>query len=251
MADLIERWATGDEAAGEALYRDYFTRVRDFMTIRGLKALDAEEVAHEALAAGLEGLRDGARPEEWTAWIMGIAKHVQAKRRPLVLPLLSAEDSRSPSARSQVIRKEMSALLGAELKELSATDRRMLDLAHRAGLSRKEIAEKLEVDVEAIHSRFDRVIGKLKGALSKHFTELSMRGPEARGVSMADIHALRPLFRQPMILRHLEGKSEEEAARHLAIPLATLRARLQSGYELLGRGGAPDFSRAREEHRQA
>ena len=111
-------------------------------------------------------------------------------------------------------------------------------------------AEKLDVQVEAIHSRLDRVRGKLRESLSKHFTTLAVRRLEEPGVSIDAIRALRPLFRDPVILRHLEDLTETEAARRLEVPVTTLRARLRSAYELLGHEDPPDFSAARAAHRK-
>lgn len=250
MGDLIERWASGDESAGEALYRDYFERVRDFIATRGVAPADADDIAQDALLAGLEGLRDGAQPEQFTGWIMGIAKHLQSKRTRLLLSDIDRADPRQRGAGSLLIRKEMSDLLRATLKSLTPADRRVLDLFHRAGLSRKEIAERLKVDVDAIHSRLDRLRGKLRDALSNHFTTLAVRRLEGQGVSIDAIRSLRPLFRESVTLRHLEDLTEAEAARRLNIPASTLRARLKSAYELLGFDEAPDFSKAREAYRK-
>ena len=251
MPDLVQRWAAGDPKAGEALYRGYFSRVRDYIAGRGAKDADAEDIAQEALIAGLEGLREGAVPEQLTGWIMGIARHLQARRTRLVFRDLEAADARQSSAQSKVIRREMNDVLSSTLKTLPASDRRVLDLAHRAGLSRKEIAEELEVDVDAVHSRMGRAEEKLREALSKHFTTLALGRLQGRLVSLEAVLALRPMFRDPLILRHLEDLPEEAAARRLGIPAPTLRARLRSAYELLGFDEAPDFSHARRAHRKS
>lgn len=244
MPDLVHRWVAGDPEAGEALYRGYFARVRDFMAARGSRDVDAEEIAQDALVAGLEGLRGGARPAELTGWIMGIAKHLQAKRTRLILRDREAVDPVQSSAQSRVIRREMDDVLSSTLEELSDTDRQALELAHRQGLSRKEIAERMDVDVRAIHSRLQRAENRLREALSRHFTTLAVRMMRRPEVSLEQVEALRPIFREPLVLRHLEGLSEEAAARRLAVPAATLRARLRSAYELLGADGAPDFGHA-------
>lgn len=249
MASLIERWAAGDEAAGEKLYRDYFDRVRRFLKTRGVQEMEAEEVAHEALVAGLEGLREGAQPAQLTGWIMGIAKHVLSNQTRLLLSDIDPPDPRQRGARSVLIRREMSDFLSSTLRELSDTDRKVLDLAHRRGLSRKQIAEEMDVEVEAIHSRLDRLRARLREALSKRFTTLALRRMGARATSWAAVRKLRPVFREPVTLRHLEELPEEETARRLGVSAATLRARLRSAYELLGHDDVPDFSAARREYR--
>ncbi len=250
MPDLVQRWAAGDAEAGEALYRGYFARVREFLAGRGVKEADAEDIAQEALIAGLDGLREGAMPRQLTGWIMGIARHLQARRTRLLLRDLETADPRQRSAQSRVIRREMHDVLHSTLKSLSAADRQVLDLAHRGGLSRKEIAEKLKLDVDAVQSRMARAEERLREALSRHFTTLAVGTMEGRTVLLEAILALRPMFREPVILRRLEELPEELAARRLGVPVPTLRARLHSAYELLGVDEASDFSKAREEHRQ-
>ena len=250
MPDLVQRWAAGDAEAGEALYRGYFGRVCHYMATRGVKEVDAEDIAQEALLAGLEGLRDGALPEQLTGWIMGIARHLQSKRTRLILGEVEKLDPTMRSAQSKVIRREMDEVLSATLKSLTPADREVLDLLHRSDLSRKEVAERLEVDVEAVHSRMVRVEDKLREALSRHFTTLAVRRFGVPEVPLEAVLALRPIFREPVVLRHLEDLPEEVAARRLGLPAATLRARLRSAYELLGEDEAPDFSKAREEYRK-
>jgi RNA polymerase sigma factor (sigma-70 family) len=242
MTDLIERWAAGDAAAGEKLYREYFARVRDYIAAHGSDAADADDIAQDALLEGLKELRGGARPRALTGWMIGIAKHVRAHRTRLTLRSVDRPDPSQRGGGSVVVRREMGELLRATLDRLSDTDRRVLDLAHRDGLSRKEIAEELGVEVAAVHSRFDRVHERLREALGKHFTTLVAR--RAEGPSLADIQKLRPIFRDSVTLRHLEGVGEADAARRLGVSAATLRARLRGAYELLGYEEAPDFSRA-------
>lgn len=251
MPDLVQRWVAGDAEAGEALYRDYFSRVRRYLAGRGVKEVDAEDIAQEALIAGLEGLREGAMPEEVTGWIMGIARHLQARRTRLILRDLETADPRQRSAQSKVIRQEMNAVLAATLKSLSEPDRRVLDLAHRAGLSRKEIAEELEVDVDAVHSRMARAEEKLREALSRHFTTLAVGRLQGQEIPLEAIQGLRPMFRDPVVLRHLEDLPEQVAARRLNVPVPTLRARLRSAYELLGADAVPDFAPARRAYRKS
>ena len=62
MDDLIARWVAGDAAAGEELYRRYYHRVKEFIIKRGAHIVDAEDVAQEALIAGLDGLKAGLKP---------------------------------------------------------------------------------------------------------------------------------------------------------------------------------------------
>jgi RNA polymerase sigma-70 factor (ECF subfamily) len=248
MSDLVARWAAGDERAAEELYRACYTKVRRCVEHAGLPGADAEDLAQEALIEGLRELKQGKRPSHLTKWFKGIARHLVAKKPRVVTTDREPADPRASSAESVVVRREMKELLGRSLEGLSELDREVLDLTHRAGLSRKEIAERLDVPVENVHARIGRAMDRLRGALATHFT--SVVRPGKPPVSLAEIRALRPLFREAVEARHVRELGEVEAALSLGIPETTLRARLQSAYELLGRGRRPDFSSARREAAQ-
>jgi DNA-directed RNA polymerase specialized sigma24 family protein len=80
MDEIIARWAAGDAAAAEELYSIYYHRVKEFIVKRGANFVDAEDIAQEALIAGLEGLKAGRKPERLTMWLFGIARHLSYRR---------------------------------------------------------------------------------------------------------------------------------------------------------------------------
>jgi RNA polymerase sigma-70 factor (ECF subfamily) len=250
MDDLIGRWAAGDAAAAEELYLAYFSRVKEFIIKRGVHIVDAEDIAQEALIAGLEGLRAGRRPDRLTHWLLGIARHVSfGRKRPESDPALDLmEDPKRRSAGSMAVRREMHRLLAQTLEDLTPNDREIVDLLYRAGLSRKEIAERLGVSMEAIHTRCERAHSRLREALSRHFTEVALTRLEPPAPSMQDIRALRPAFRQVIAARHLLGLNDRDASQRLQLPESTLRARLASAYEMLHCDATADFSKARAEY---
>lgn len=248
---IIDRWVAGDPGAAEEIYRVYYRRAREFARTLGARLADAEDIAQEALIAGLEGLQAGKRPERFTRWLLGIARHMacrRMRRRPGALPDLA--DSRREGGRTLAVRREMKDLLEQTLEQLPASQREVLELIHRQGLSRKEASERLNLPIEAVHARCERAFARLREALSRHFTTLAVRSLESREVRLVDIRALRPTFRDAVTARHLEGLSEDAAALRLGIPAATLRARLRSAYELLKVRDTADFSAAREEYRR-
>jgi RNA polymerase sigma-70 factor (ECF subfamily) len=250
MDDLIGRWAAGDATAAEELYRAYFVRVKEFIIRRGIHIVDAEDIAQEAMIAGLEGLKAGRRPDRLTYWLLGIARHLSfGRKRPESDPALELiEDPQRRSAGSVAVRREMHRLLERTLEGMTPNDRQIVDLLYRAGLSRKEIAERLNVSMEAIHTRCERAHSRLREALSRHFTEVALTRLEPGLPSWKDIHALRPAFRQVIIARHLQGLSDQEASLQLQLPEATLRARLSSAYGMLRCDAKADFSKAKAEY---
>jgi RNA polymerase sigma-70 factor (ECF subfamily) len=250
MDELIARWIAGDAAAGEELYRRYFHRVKEFVIKRGAHIVDAEDIAQEALIAGLEGLKAGRRPERLTFWLLGIARHLSYNpaRASSDRELDQVVDPKRRSAKSMAIRREMDGLLQRALEGMTPNDRQIVDLHYRSGLSRKEIAERLDVPIEAIHARCDRTHSRLREALSRHFTTVVFSKLERDGVTLKDVRELRPAFRQVFTARHLQGLSDREAALQLQLPEATYRARLRSAYEILRCDATADFSKAREEY---
>lgn len=248
MDEIIARWVAGDAAAAEELYSTYYHRVKEFIIKRGANFVDAEDIAQEALIAGLEGLKAGRKPERLTQWLLGIARHVSF-RRPLPVDeerLRQTVDPQRRSAKSMAMRQEMKALLERALEKMTPADREIVDLHYRGGLSRKEVAERLDLPIEAIHARCDRAHGRLRAALSRHFTTVTVADLE--GITLQDIRELRPAFRQVIIARHLQGLSDADASTRLQLPEATFRARLQSAYEILKCDPQADFSKAREEY---
>lgn len=247
MDDLIGRWLAGDRAAGDELYQSYFLRVKEFVIKLGETVNDAEEVAQRAILAGLEGIQAGNRPDRLTYWILGIARNINARRTRLECrDDLSERSGLLPSSQTQTVRREMNGLLEKTLEGLTERDREMLDLLHRQNLSRKEVAERLDIPVGALHARCERAYARMRSTLSRHFTTLALTGLGRAPVTLEEIQALRPSFRQAVIARHLEDLSESEAALRAEVPVGTLRARLKSAYELLKCEAGADFAGAKE-----
>ena len=246
--DLIGRWVAGDSRAAGLIYRHYHGRIRRFGIKLGRTIEDAEELAQEALVAGLEGLRAGRRPDRLTTWLMGIAKNLSRRpRRGISMARMNLPDPGEKGARTRAVRNELDGVLRDGLAELSPGNRRMLELIHRDGVSRGEIARRMNVTIETIHARCERVYSKLRRRLSRHFTTLAFR-PSAT-VSLDAIRKLRPAFREAVTARHLDGLDEKAAASRLGIPLATLRARLESAYPMLQCAPTSDFKAARAAYR--
>src|SRR6185295_1431212 len=196
MDEIITRWVAGDAAAAEELYRQYYHRVREFIIKRGAHIVDAEDIAQEAMIAGLDGLKGGSRPDRLTHWLLGIARHLSyQKPRPVSdRELENVVDPRRRSAKSMAIRREMEGLLERALERMTPNDRQIVDLHYRAGLTRKEIAERLDLPIELIHRRCDRTHSRLREALSRHFTTVVASKLEPEGVRLKDIRGLRPAF---------------------------------------------------------
>jgi DNA-directed RNA polymerase specialized sigma24 family protein len=159
-------------------------------------------------------------------------------------------DPKRRSAKSMAIRQEMDGLLAQTREGMPPNNREIVDLLYRAQLSRKEIADRLDLPIEAVHARCDRAHSRLRAALSRHFTTVTLTKLEPSSVALEDIRALRPALRQVIIARHLRGLNDPDASRELQLPEATLRARLASAYEMLRYDAMADFSKAKARYEQ-
>jgi RNA polymerase sigma factor (sigma-70 family) len=246
--DLLDRWLRGDEAAGEVLCARYLARAKDFADRIAGREFDADEIAAEAVAAGLEGLRGGSRPDRMTAWLHGIIRNlirhrIRDKQARAVLPDRPAPVPAGIPTRAA--RREQEQLLDELLPRLTPKEREVIHL-FRKGLNREDIAKRLGIDVNAVNARFKRAFRQLREGFSKKFTTLVVRTCRT-SVTWGEIRNLRPSFRQAVIVRHLEGKRRSDAARQLGIPPDTLDARLQTAYEVLRCDESADFAAARAE----
>jgi DNA-directed RNA polymerase specialized sigma24 family protein len=239
---LIDRWIRGEADAGEELGKLYLRRAKEFAVRLCKQTIDADEIAAEAVACGLDGLRAGQKPDQFTLWIKGIIRNLHRRRlrenREDLLPPDEVDPRSGPL--TVAIQGDAAALLDRMTPELPPTLKEVLEL-HRRGLSREKMAEALKVPLKNIHMRFVRLHGYLKEGLSRHYTTMVVRGP----VRWEDIRKLRPSFRDAVIVRHLENRPASEAARRLSIPPDTLEARLRTAYDALHCDEASDYSLAR------
>jgi RNA polymerase sigma-70 factor (ECF subfamily) len=247
VAALVERWIAGDKAAAEALYCLYYERALAFSSKLVGRTIDADEVAHEALVHGLDGIRGGARPDKFTGWILGIVRHTAARREDERGPVVSGEHPRAdPNAAppSEVLmRQEMEVLLQRAMKQLPLDSRKILEMRFEKEMTREALSERLGISTEAIDKRIDKAIGRIRELMARHFTTVVLpKVVRARGpVTKEEIAQLRPSFRQVFTLRHVQGLTVADIARELLLPVETVHERLKFAYHQLGCGPDDDY----------
>ncbi|MBI2930227.1 MAG: sigma-70 family RNA polymerase sigma factor [Planctomycetes bacterium] len=251
ISELIERWVAGDAAAAEEIYQRYYARAWRFGKRLLRRDEDAEEVAQQALASGLEGLKGGARPERFTGWILGIVRHAALKgwkidRRERATESLSLPAKGGP--RTELVQREMEGILQEALARLDEHDQRIVELRVVQKMKREDVAPRLGMSLSTLDRHLERALTNLREALSRHFTTLVLfEAPREGPITWASVQELRPSFRRAFEVRHLEEASLEETAARLGAPVATVEARLKHAYEQLRCGPDDDFSTARAE----
>jgi len=242
--ELIERWIRGDRDAARELYERYFKRAWKFGLSITHQEVEADELAQEAIAHGLDVVRDAKRrPAKFTGWLLGVVKHLawrRVGRRAKPLPdEPELEDTRHGRPSGAMVDAEMSGLLGRALAALPAGDRRLVQERCVRGRPRAELAEELGCSLDTIDRRLKSAMTRLRAFLSGHFTTMVLSGPAP---TMDRVLALRPSFRSAFLARHVEGLTAEKAAEKLGIPVVTLEERLRYAYETLGCTERTDFA---------
>jgi RNA polymerase sigma-70 factor (ECF subfamily) len=245
--ELIERWIRGDREAAREIYEKYFRRAWKFGLAITRQEVEAEELAQEAIAHGLDVVRDSTRrPEKFTGWLLGIVKHMawrKAGRRAQPLPLeLALEDTRHGRPSVAMVDAEMTSLMRRALGLLSDGDRRLVEERFVRGTGRAEICRKLGCSLDTVDRRLKMAVARMRDFLSGHFTTLVLTG---NAPTMDQVLALRPSFRAAFLARHVEGLTAGKAAEKLGIPVATLEERLRFAYESLGCSDRTNFATLR------
>jgi RNA polymerase sigma-70 factor, ECF subfamily len=70
--------AARDETLAAALYTEYEARIFRYIAARTGSLAEAEDLTSQTFLKALEGLRRGQVPQNETAWLFGIARHVLA-----------------------------------------------------------------------------------------------------------------------------------------------------------------------------
>jgi RNA polymerase sigma-70 factor (ECF subfamily) len=249
VAKLIDRWIAGDAKAGEELYTVYYERARQFALRITQRELEADEVAHEAVVAGLEGIRSGARPDKFTGWILGVAKFVARSRyrgesRDERIQAYALLDEKG-SPRTGMIRNEMRQLLNKSIDILPEDLKAIMTARYIDGQKRTEVAAMLGISVSTLDKKVDQAIARLRQELSRHFTTLVI-SRRTTPVTPEEVDQLRPSFRDVFRLRHISGLPLEQIAVRLRIPEATARKRLEFAYETLRCGPSDDYARLKQ-----
>lgn len=245
--ELIERWIRGDREAAREIYDRYYRRAWKFGMAITKREVEADDLAQEAMAHGLETVRDASRrPARFTGWLLGVVKHIawrRASRRQRPLPKeIILEDTRHGRPSGPMIEGEMGALLERALGSLPEEERAVVEERILGRAPRGDIARRIGCSLDTVDRRLKSAIARLRETLSGHFTTLVLSGPAP---TMERVMALRPSFRAAFLARHVEGLGPEEAAGKLGIPLATLKERLAYAYQKLGCGEGTDFSALR------
>jgi len=178
--ELVARAGRGDADAFQSLAARYYRPVAAFLLRRVSRPDVVEDLTQETFLEAYRSLGDGARPENFSSWLFGIANNRAGKWIRRKKPVLFDPDAppTTPSTPSEVDeyaeieeQQRLLAALDAGLAALPDDQRRLLEMKHRRGLTCEQIAAEL-----------GRPVGTIKSLLSRTYKLLRERlTPAGRG----------------------------------------------------------------------
>jgi len=174
---LLVAYGNGDRDAAHALTLRLAPRVLGFATRMLGDRTEAEDVAQEAM------LRLWQIAPEWrqgeakvTTWLYRVVSNLCTdrlrRRRPIALDTIDEPPDDAPGVVASMAEAERVAALEAALLTLSDRQRQAVVLRHIEGISNPEIAEIMEISVEAVESLIARGKRALTVALADRREEL-------------------------------------------------------------------------------
>jgi len=175
--ELIEAMRHGDEAALARLLERHAPGVYRF----GLKMCrdpeDAEDIVQDTLLAAARGLKDFRGASSVSTWLYAIARSFCIKKRrhahgadvSLDAPEALAVSSQAPAPEQVTANRELGAALEDAIAALEPIYREVLLLRDVEGLSAAQVAEILEIGVDAVKSRLHRARAVVRAKLEPFF----------------------------------------------------------------------------------
>ncbi len=168
---LLIAYGNGDPAAAGVLTRRLTPRVLGYATRLLGNAADAEDVAQEAMLRLWRIAPDWRQGEaQVTTWLYRVVTNLctdRLRRRGRQVGIDAAGDPADPAAPpvDRLIAADRVAALDAALAVLPDRQRQAVVLRHIEGLSNPEIAEAMDIGVEAVESLTARGKRALRAAL--------------------------------------------------------------------------------------
>ncbi len=169
-AALIQAVAQGDRSAFATLFAHYAPRIKAFLMRRGSAALDAEELAQEAMLAVWRkaGQFDPTRATA-AAWVFTIARHLRIDRHRRDRPAPEPDPALAPdppaSADTLLGAAERSLRVREAIATLPADQAEALRLAFFDERSHAEMETILGIPLGTVKSRLRLAMGRLRAAL--------------------------------------------------------------------------------------
>lgn len=178
MTSQVESGAPEAGRAIERLYRSHRAAVERvaFALVDG--DADARDVAQAAFLKALQGAPRLRRAKSVRRYLLRIAvneaRELRRRRRFRADPLEGEPIGKGPAVAVEAARREFDRALVRALRTLPAKLREPLVLHYWEGLSFAEIGQVLGVSKSTVHTRCDRGVQRLRGALGPRWTAFAL-----------------------------------------------------------------------------
>jgi RNA polymerase sigma-70 factor (ECF subfamily) len=173
---LVRHWlaraADGDEDAWREIVGAYAKRVYGLLRSRGCDQGRAEEITQSVFVTVARVVGQGQYSEQgrFDAWLFRVAMNrlrddARARKRRQMHELGDAAEAMPAASEPEAAPAEDFGSLRAALGGLSAADREVIELRHRADMSFNQIAELLGQPLGTVLARHHRALRKLRGVL--------------------------------------------------------------------------------------
>lgn len=174
---LLVLYANGDQAAAKALMMRMTPRVLGYAARLLNDRTEAEDVAQEAMLRLWKIAPDWRQGEaKVTTWLYRVVTNLCTdrlrKRRDVALDAVAEPDDGQASVAQGMIEAQRVAALTAALATLPERQRQAVVLRHLEGATNPEIAQVLEISIEAVESLTARGKRALASALADQRQEL-------------------------------------------------------------------------------
>ncbi|MDX9908312.1 MAG: RNA polymerase sigma-70 factor [Mariniphaga sp.] len=172
---LIKAFKNGNSSAFEKLFKRYHKRLYAFLMQLLNSKEDAEEIVQESFIKIWEKREEFIEGYPFDAYLFKIAKnsflnHTRKKVNQRIFEnyLEYADELSSDNADDYIIYQETLNIIQAIIDKMPPRRREIFHLRKTEGLSRKEIAEKLQISVITVDSQLLKANNFMKEKLKKH-----------------------------------------------------------------------------------
>lgn len=173
--ELVRRTVAGESAAYGELARRWYYRILAFCQARLMTSQihDAEDLVQEVLIRGFADLDSLSNPENFGAWLRGVAKHVcvdwirHRQRIPRIVPVDAASaDSLSVTQTEIIVASDERAVVLQEIAAIPEDLREAILLHYYEDLTYDQMAQWLGVARATVNERLARARALLRIRLS-------------------------------------------------------------------------------------
>ena len=181
--ELLARFASGDQAAARALTARHAPRVLGLSRKMLRDEMEAEDVTQEAMLRLWKIAPDWREGEaKVSTWLHRVASNLcidrlrKRKRGGPPLDDIAEPPDPAPSATARLIAKDRASAVTEAMRRLPERQRIAIALRHFEDLGNPEIAERLEISVEAVES----LLARGRRALAKDLASSRADGANER-----------------------------------------------------------------------